>query len=331
MDYLKFQTSEKSDDKPFKQRFSVMISKKITCHMTFCFLLVLSIFCFALLPVQAQGLAQKTQKIGWSVSDHSRALIWSSDLKSDTTAEVAVEFSSAYPGSEDFLVSVLLKNPDDFIAGFDFEIDLDPDQLADFSTVQIYVDSIDTCPEPEDSCWYYFPVRECLLQSYLEGSWYVLEAHGEVGDTTKPDCDRVWVLGIDLVGAYPIPPNPNYRSLFKFGVDLSCVPDSLTNRAVSFSMTGHLSDPYGALVPVIIHPGELLIWWSIPGDANNDSLVNGADIVFLINYLFQEGPEPCVMEAADPNGDCQVGPADVVYLLNYLFRGGSPPQPGCAH
>jgi hypothetical protein len=141
----------------------------------------------------------------------------------------------------------------------------------------------------------------------------------------------MWVLGIDIMGTSPISPNPNYRPLFKFGVDLSCVPDSLTNRSVTFSMTGHLSDPYGALVPVRIHPGELLIWWSVPGDVNNDSLVNGSDIVFLINYLFQEGPEPCVMEAADPNGDCQVDPADVVYLINYLFRGGPAPQPGCAH
>jgi len=80
-----------------------------------------------------------------------------------------------------------------------------------------------------------------------------------------------------------------------------------------------------------IHPGELLIWWSVPGDANADSLVNGSDIVFLINYLFGGGAEPCVMEAADPNGDCKVDSADVVYLLNYLFRGGSPPEPGCAH
>jgi hypothetical protein len=308
-----------------------MISKKTTCKMAFCFLFVFCISYLALLPVQAQELTQKIQQNRLNISDHSRALIWSSNPKSDTTAEVTIEFSSGYPGSEDFLVNVLLKNPDDYIAGFDFEIAIDPDQLADFSTVRIYVDSLDTCPEPEDTCWYHFPVRECLLQSHLEGNWDVLDAHGEVGDTSKPECNRVWVLGIDLLGSYPIPPNPSYRSLFKFGVDLSCVPDSLVNRTVSFSMTGHLSDPNGALVPVRIHPGELLIWWSVPGDANADSLVSASDIVFLMNYLFQGGQKPCVMEAADPNVDCQVDPADVVYLINYLFRSGPAPQPGCAH
>jgi hypothetical protein len=305
--------------------------KKAACSISFCCLCILCISSMVVAPVQAQELPQKIQQNRLNVSDHSRALIWSSNPKSDTTAEVALEFSSAYPGSDDFLVSVLLRNPDDAIAGFDFEIELDLDQLADFSTVQIYVDSLDTCPEPEDTCWYHFPVRECLLQSHLEGIWDVLEAHGEVGDTTKPDCDRMWVLGIDLVGSHPIPPNPNYSLLFKFGVDLSCVPDSLVNRAVDFSMTGHLSDPSGSLVPVRIHPGELLIWWSVPGDANADSLVSASDIVFLMNYLFQGGQEPCVMEAADPNGDCQVDPADVVYLINYLFRNGPAPQPGCAH
>jgi len=309
-----------------------MMSRNSSWTMAFCFPLVLCISYLALLPVQAQELTEKTQKTSWSVSDQSRALVRSSNQKSDTTAEVMVEFSSAYPGSEDFLVSVLLKNPDDFIAGFDFEIEINPEHLADFSTVQIHVDSMDTCPEPEDTCWYYFAVRECLVVgSALIRDWSVFTAHGQVGDTTKPDCDRMWVLGIDIMGFSPISPNPNPRQLFEFGVDLACVPDSLTNRTVAFSMTGHLSDPYGALVPVRIHPGELLIWWSVPGDANADSLVNGSDIVFLINYLFGGGAEPCVMEAADPNGDCKVDSADVVYLLNYLFRGGSPPEPGCAH
>ena len=109
------------------------------------------------------------------------------------------------------------------------------------------------------------------------------------------------------------------------------MPDSSTDRNVTFNMTGHLSDPWGELVPFRAHPGQLTIWWSVPGDASNDSLVNGGDIVFLLNYLYRNGPEPCVMEAADPNADCQVNGTDVVYLLNFLYRGGLPPEPGCAH
>jgi hypothetical protein len=292
-------------------------------------LVICALLCVSLLPDQAeaQSLTQKLEVIQRQTGVQTEVLTASADLENDT-ADVAIPYSSVYPGSDRFLVNVLLKNPQTSIAGFDFEIIISPEDLADFATVRVYVDSIDTCPEEADTCWDFFPIRECLIESRLAEDWAIFEAHGAVGDTTKPDCDTVWVLGIAIAGP-PIPPNPNYHPLFKFGVNVSCVPDSLSQRTVILSMTGHLSDPYGVSVPVRMEPGEMLIWWSVPGDANNDSSVTGADIVFLLNYLFQNGTEPCVFEAADPNGDCVVAPADVVYLINYLFRGGSPPEPGC--
>lgn len=67
----------------------------------------------------------------------------------------------------------------------------------------------------------------------------------------------------------------------------------------------------------------------MPGDANSDSMVNIADVVFLINYLFVGGPTPTVMYAADVNTDCTIDVADVAYLINYLFCGGPPPIHRC--
>jgi hypothetical protein len=58
-------------------------------------------------------------------------------------------------------------------------------------------------------------------------------------------------------------------------------------------------------------------------------MVDIADVVYLINYLFLEGLPPIPMAAGDANGDCVVDIADVVYLLNYLFGEGDPPKPGC--
>jgi hypothetical protein len=63
------------------------------------------------------------------------------------------------------------------------------------------------------------------------------------------------------------------------------------------------------------------------GDANGDGIVDPADVVYLINYLFKEGPLPDPEEAGDANCDGVVDPADVVYLINYLFKNG--PPPGC--
>lgn len=77
------------------------------------------------------------------------------------------------------------------------------------------------------------------------------------------------------------------------------------------------------------YQGSILIVQSafLYGDANGDSLINNADVIFLINYLFLDGPAPYPLEAgdADCNGTVDVG--DVIYLINYLFIGG--PVPGC--
>jgi hypothetical protein len=66
------------------------------------------------------------------------------------------------------------------------------------------------------------------------------------------------------------------------------------------------------------------------GDASGDGEVNSADAVYLLNYLFVNGPSPSPLASGDPSGDCEINAADVVYLLNYLFVGGPPPLKGCA-
>ncbi|MFQ6002129.1 MAG: Omp28-related outer membrane protein [Candidatus Zixiibacteriota bacterium] len=66
------------------------------------------------------------------------------------------------------------------------------------------------------------------------------------------------------------------------------------------------------------------------GDATADGTVDGADVVYLLNYLFVNGPPPNPLASGDPNYDCAVNAADVVYLMNYLYVNGPEPQKGCA-
>jgi len=61
------------------------------------------------------------------------------------------------------------------------------------------------------------------------------------------------------------------------------------------------------------------------GDANGDGVINSADVVYLINYLFKGGPTPDPLWVGDVNSDGVINSADVVYLINYLFKGGPPP------
>jgi hypothetical protein len=64
------------------------------------------------------------------------------------------------------------------------------------------------------------------------------------------------------------------------------------------------------------------------GDSNNDAIVNVADIVFLINYIFMGGVAPQPLMTADLNCDGRTNIADVVYLINYVFLSGPTPCDG---
>jgi hypothetical protein len=57
------------------------------------------------------------------------------------------------------------------------------------------------------------------------------------------------------------------------------------------------------------------------GDCNLDGMMNIADVVCKINYIFGGVPLPCPPEVVDHNGDGAVNVADVLAEINYLFLG----------
>lgn len=66
-------------------------------------------------------------------------------------------------------------------------------------------------------------------------------------------------------------------------------------------------------------------YWYFRGDVNGDRIVNIADGVYLINYLFIGGASPELLESGDVDGNGGINIGDVVCLINYLFLGGPPP------
>lgn len=65
------------------------------------------------------------------------------------------------------------------------------------------------------------------------------------------------------------------------------------------------------------------------GDLNHDGKIDFADVVFLANYLFKDGPPPTPLAAGDINSDCYVTIGDIVYLSNFLVGTGPEPKPWC--
>jgi hypothetical protein len=73
-------------------------------------------------------------------------------------------------------------------------------------------------------------------------------------------------------------------------------------------------------------PYEFSVSYARTGDTNGDGIIDGSDIVYLVNYLFRSGQEPAPLSVGDCNCDGSVNAGDVVFLISYLFRGG--PAPG---
>jgi hypothetical protein len=67
----------------------------------------------------------------------------------------------------------------------------------------------------------------------------------------------------------------------------------------------------------------------ICGDADHGGFVNITDMVYLLSYIFRNGPEPIPYEAGDVDCNGFVNISDVVYVKNYIFLGGPEPCAAC--
>jgi hypothetical protein len=100
------------------------------------------------------------------------------------------------------------------------------------------------------------------------------------------------------------------------------VPDEF----VPFTAPWNGTSPIFTEVEYCIHISP----WDYRGDVNvpgGDGVVDIADVVFLLNYLFKGGDPPEPLIEGDTSCDGIVDLSDVIILLNYLFKGG--PVPKC--
>jgi hypothetical protein len=61
------------------------------------------------------------------------------------------------------------------------------------------------------------------------------------------------------------------------------------------------------------------------GDCDANCIVNISDVVYIISYIFSDGPAPKPCQSGDVNCDGIVNISDAVYLVSYIFSGGPPP------
>jgi len=67
----------------------------------------------------------------------------------------------------------------------------------------------------------------------------------------------------------------------------------------------------------------------ICGDVDNSSgIPNISDLIYLVNYMFQDGPEPVSFWAANVDGEYGIDIADLVYFVNWMVQDG--PELNCS-
>lgn len=121
--------------------------------------------------------------------------------------------------------------------------------------------------------------------------------------------DGLWA---SFVVSYVLGPDGNENS----------VCNALGNNMTTYT---HLGDSYSNIKLGFWGGGDIIC-----GDANGDGIIDVADVVYLVNYLFRNGTAPHpVLCVGDCNDDGTVNIADVVYLINYLFRSGPIPIDTC--
>jgi len=96
--------------------------------------------------------------------------------------------------------------------------------------------------------------------------------------------------------------------------------DTCAAETLTCNLTFQTNDPDESIVivPVTMR--------TIRGDTRLDGLINIADIVFLLNYIFVNGPEPVPFCSGDVDRDGNVDSDDALYLISYLFQYGPPPE-----
>jgi subtilisin family serine protease len=63
----------------------------------------------------------------------------------------------------------------------------------------------------------------------------------------------------------------------------------------------------------------------VRGDANGVDGIDVADVVYLVNYIFKDGPPPYPLIAGDANCDHEINVGDAVFIVQYVFNSGPAP------
>jgi len=133
------------------------------------------------------------------------------------------------------------------------------------------------------------------------------------------------VAAIDSVVLVPGHPgfNGEVAKLFfnatEFVKGLGAVYDTVL---ISYLVTGEYVD-----ATPLTHTSQARVVGKLTGDFNLDGIVDLADLMLLVAYMFAGAAIPPGVENMDITGDCSCNVTDITYFVGYLYSSGPPPVP----
>jgi hypothetical protein len=261
-----------------------------------------------------------------------RMYVWNSDGTYPTTVIDSVEIPNGDLGLIDLSDrDMILEAGVDYHFGFTV---LDP---APAETLWIHMDNGQDLPEVRSGMYH---DSQWKTQTQFYGANYNFLIRAEVRYPTEPEVTITTLTIPDGQAGNPYDETIEVTGgtpPYTWDITAGSIPDGLTLDLASGKLTGvpasigtyiftarvtDGSDP--ALTDVQPFDFDFSM---VCGDANSDALVNVADAVYIISYVFNGGPAPVINEAGDPNCDNECNIGDGVYLINYVFLSG--PAPCC--
>jgi len=113
---------------------------------------------------------------------------------------------------------------------------------------------------------------------------------------------------------------------------LELLDSACTRQVDSLELTVSMTMPLPTMIQATVTLRYLppAVCCHVIGDINHDgSQPDIADLVYLVTYMFQDGPEPPCMAETNVDGEGEDTPdiADLVYLVTYMFQDGPPLAP----
>jgi hypothetical protein len=243
----------------------------------------------------------------WAACGHFDEVTYDLEISTDSTF-ATVDFEYADVDTNIFTVSTPLDEVEYFWRAKAHRIP--DDTVSDYSevwsfTVDVTAPDVPTLLSPDDSS---------IVTAFSPDFRWTEESKG------SPVFYTLQVADDSL-----FPPGPEFYEYSDIYDTSFALPETLTDSTVYYWRT-KAKDEAGHESAWQKRPFQFTAIHFIVGDATGDGVIDVADVMSLINYLFIEGSAPDPLEAGDANCDGAVDIADVMYLINYLFIEGPPPD-----